>query len=805
MSVFIGIPQKRTSEVDLVKPLGQQLTTLYGSNVDYEKDLESLDKLRKEATFKGIDGKVTSTLSALQKYYDQLKLFSEKCPNDDVPINFKWKDSFEKTSYTFIPSSSTSQIIQLLSYERLCVLFNIGASYSEIAAALVNEDVHNEHALQMAVKNFQIAAGIFSNLKTEVPASLGSRCNHVDLNPNVLNVLQLIMLAQAQEAICIKASSMSDVSLSKIASQCSDYYNECYKLIQVNKNIWPSKEWTNHIHARHLVYMGISDFHQSAVALASKKYGDEISRLKHAVECFQQAELLTPQPEHIQQYVKKASRRCEEAIKENDFIYHARIPEYRLLDLIERFSLVNIAPVAQKFAPDSADLFSDLMPIKFQQAWQKFDARRQEIVSKELAGLQEATANLNAILASLNLPASLEDAPGVDLPQSLKDKSKYVRQKGGINHITRLIDELPDLLRRNKEILNEIERSLKKEEAQDDAGREKYGKKKWSRQPSRVLNKAWKEYVDKYHTTIRNAMDADEKVKRKFKDHETEISLLSNESLEAIRDAIPSGYQGNNYSNAPCVSRLRKLMQDVGDLKQSRQDLENKFKNLDLTQIKKRFEDASKNQVVPFDDNAMIAEVMGEVFGPLEKRARESREQQDALIKEIQCANEDFLDIRGQSDSSAHTRDDFFRRLASAHDAFNDLLRHLQEGTKFYNDLTEILVNVQTKVDDFCASRKIEHDEYVKSFGDTPAKEVEKPPPASVAPASAPPASGGGEQMSQQVPYFPPPPLPTMPYGYGTYHPGAYPMQAHPGYAPGYPYPGYHTLPYSHPQQQPPK
>lgn len=812
MAKFISITQKKSAEVDLVKPLGQLLATYYGGEqTDQAEALETLNKLRKEATFKGIEGKASTTLNALQRYYDQIKKFTDKCPIDDVPINFKWKDSFERASYSFLPGSSTSQIIQSLAYERLNVLFNLGACYSEVAATLVDEDIHNDHALQIAAKHFQVAAGIFLALKTEVPAVLGQRCNHLDLNPSILNILHYLMLGQAQEVIVMKASSsMSDSSLSKIASQCSDYYDECHKLIQVAKTLWINKDWQNHIYSKHICYQAVSNYHQSAVLKANKKYGDEIAFLKHANENFETAHSRSTPSDFLQQYQKKISRRYEEAVKENNFIYHARIPDYNLLDSVERFSLVQPVPLANKFSPDSQDLFEGLLPLRVQQVMQKLDARKQEIVNTQGASLAEATGNLRAILASLNLPASLEDAPGVDLPQSLKDKSKYLRQKGGIQHVSRLIEELPDLLKRNTEILNEIEQSLANEEKQDNERREKYGKSKWTRQPSSKLNQAWKDHVRKYQETIKAAMAADEKVKGKFKNNEHEFHLLSSESPTAIAEAIPAGYQGHNCSNAPCVLKLRRLMADVKQLEKSREELEARFKNADFEPVKRRFLELYSSNDSQVNEASQIAEVLGNVFGPLEKEARDSLHKQEELVKEIQLTNDDFVELRGGSSSAAVERDQFFSRLATAYDAYNDLLKHLQEGTKFYNDLTQILVGLQTKVDDFVYSRRVEADELIKNLGDTPSstsKLQEQPPSA--------PATGGGEQPAPAyAPYFPPPPLPNMPHSYNTYHPGAYASAPqgyyyppHQGQAPYHP--GYNTMPspyYSHPPapQNPP-
>lgn len=61
-----------------------------------------------------------------------------------------------------------------------------------------------------------------------------------------------------------------------------------------------------------------------------------------------------------------------------------------------------------------------------------------------------------SVLASLNLPAALEDTSGNSLPQSLVDKASSVRDNGGIKELERMIQELPDLLQRNKDILDEV-------------------------------------------------------------------------------------------------------------------------------------------------------------------------------------------------------------------------------------------------------------------------------------------------------------------------------------------------------------
>jgi programmed cell death 6-interacting protein len=85
------------------------------------------------------------------------------------------------------------------------------------------------------------------------------------------------------------------------------------------------------------------------------------------------------------------------------------------------------------------------------------DVRKTEMVNSRVGQIREASQLLNSILASLNLPAALEDAQGSsDVPQSLKEKAQTVTESGGVSQLQRLIGEMPELVQRNKEILDEV-------------------------------------------------------------------------------------------------------------------------------------------------------------------------------------------------------------------------------------------------------------------------------------------------------------------------------------------------------------
>lgn len=114
-------------------------------------------------------------------------------------------------------------------YERLCVLFNIGACASEIAASTAFD---SEDSLKGAVKNYQLAAGAFTAVRDSSLTSTRNDCTF-DFYPDTLNLFISLMLAQAQELFYIKAvrEKMQDKNVAKIAAQCTEFYADALKTL----------------------------------------------------------------------------------------------------------------------------------------------------------------------------------------------------------------------------------------------------------------------------------------------------------------------------------------------------------------------------------------------------------------------------------------------------------------------------------------------------------------------------------------------------------------------------------------------
>ncbi|CAG0880578.1 unnamed protein product [Cyprideis torosa] len=832
MTDLLAVPLKKASEVSLIQPLRTIIASTFSTADKREGDqfreaIEELNTLRSNAAWKTLD-KHESSLETLCRYHDQVASLEAKIPPGEVNIQFKWKDAFDRGS---LFGARLNLTIPSFSYERVCVLFNIAALQTQIAAA---QNRQHDEGLKVATKYMQSASGIFNYLKGSVLAAI-QREPTPDLNPDTLAALSALCLAQAQELIVFKATQdrMKSGSLAKVCAGTEELYAEALKLMQKEscKAIW-EKEWLPLVAGKQGAFHGLTEMHQGAVCEQKKAIGEQISRLQFALDLLKQAQSRSGVTGFFAEDIARIERSLQSARKDNDFIYHERVPDPKLLEPIQKMSVAKPTPMKEQLSTNFTDLFAALVPVQVIQACVQFDLRKAEIVNQEVGKVKEATQLLNGVLVSLNLPAALEDSSGQAIPQSLREKAAAVREGGGVEYLRTKMAEMPELLQRNLEILNECERLLQEEGDSDIQLRSQFGTR-WTRMESAKLTEPFQNNAKKYREIVNNAMRADETVKTKFQSHESGMELLSRSEAELESQMISGGGGGSVAGQG--ASTLRRLMDQVDALKAEREVLESELRNATVN-MRPVFVNAL-SQEGSIQEQAISVEKLGEVYGPLQKEVKDSLERQEQLIAEIKSAHEAFVAERGGGSGGA--RESQLKDLAAAHDAFVELKQNLTEGAKFYNDLTHLLLTFQNKISDFCFARKTEKEELMKdltsslaktNIGETPkqpahlqANSPKPPPPArppppkiGTTPHPQPPTTTAPSAPSSALPYpvqfnatmpvpfshapypYAPPP---MPGGYNPYapQPGGYsgftPQQAYPQQPGGYPG-GY-------PQQQP--
>ncbi|XP_054462447.1 programmed cell death 6-interacting protein isoform X1 [Anoplopoma fimbria] len=813
MATFISVPLKKSSEVDLVKPLSKFITVSYPAGEEqgeYIRAVEELNKLRKNALGRPLE-KHESALELLLRYYDQLCAVEPKFPfsENQLCLTFTWKDAFDKGS---LFGGSVKLALASLGYEKTCVLFNAAALASQIAS---EQNLDSDEGLKAAAKYYQLASGAFGHIKDTVLSAL-NREPTMDIAPETVGTLKLIMLAQAQEVFFLKATSdrMKDAVIAKLANQAADYYGDACKQCQYKDNLpkyFYFQEVLSVLAAKHTIMQANAELHQSVMSKQKKRFGEEIARLQRSAELVKTVASGYDEYVSVKDLSEKINRALVAAKKDNDFIYHDRVPEVKDLEQIGKAVLVKSTPITAPLSQKFADLFEKMVPMVVQQSMSIYTQRKAETVNRLVGTMREATNLCNGVLASLNLPAALEDLSGDSIPQSIAEKARAVVQLGGLQSIEQLIRDLPELLTRNREILDESLKMLDDEETTDNELRTKFNQR-WNRTPSGDLYKPLRAEGASFRNILDKAVQADQVVRDRYTTHCDMIALLCKPENE-LNAAIPSANPTKTLQGSEVVNVLRSQLAQLDEMKKERETLEGEIKavtfDMSISFLTALGQDGAINE------EQMSLSQLDQLYGAYNQRVQTTVRTQEELLGQVQTSHQGFSSLK-QSNNEANQREEVLKKLASAHDSYVEISNNLREGTKFYNDLTEILLKFQNKCSDIVFARKTERDELLKDLQQSIAREPSAPSFNVPAYQTNPAAPAGGPtpaprtvfqpqqpQAKPQPPARPPPPSVTpqaasttpvnpQPTGPPNSNP---PPVAPPSQAQGPPYPSYQGYP----------
>ncbi|XP_037650443.1 programmed cell death 6-interacting protein isoform X2 [Sebastes umbrosus] len=750
MATFISVPLKKSSEVDLVKPLSKFVTATYPAGeeqVEYLRAVEELNKLRRNALGRPLD-KHESSLEVLLRYYDQLCAVEAKFPfsENQLCLTFTWKDAFDKGS---LFGGSVKLALASLGYEKTCVLFNAAALASQIAS---EQNLDNDEGLKAAAKFYQLASGAFGHIKDTVLSAL-NREPTMDISPETVGTLSNIMLAQAQEVFFLKATSdkMKDAVIAKLANQAADFYGDAYKQCQYKENL--PKEVLPVLAAKHCIMQANAELHQSAVAKQKKRFGEEIARLQHATKLMKTVATTYDEYVSVKDLSDKINRALTAARKDNDFIYHDRVPEVKDVEHIGKAALVKSTTITPPLSQKFTDLFEKMVPMAVQQSMGIYGQRKTETVNRLVGTMREATNLCNGVLASLNLPAALEDLSGDSIPQSIAEKARAIVQLGGLQSIEQLIRDLPELLTRNREILDESLKMLDDEETTDNDLRAKFNQR-WNRTPSGDLYKPLRAEGANFRNILDKAVQADQVVRDRYNTHCEMIALLCKPENE-LNAAIPSANPTKTLQGSEVVNVLRAQLAQLDEMKKERETLEGEIKGVTF--------DMSTTFLTALAQDGAISEEqlslsqLDQLYGAYNQRVQATIRTQEEVLGQVQTSHQEFSSLK-QSNTEANQREEVLKKLASAHDSYVEISNNLREGTKFYNDLTEILLKFQNKCSDIVFARKTERDELLKDLQQSIAREPSAPSFNVPAYQSTPAAPAGGPTPAPRTVFSQQPP-----------------------------------------------
>lgn len=189
---------------------------------------------------------------------------------------------------------------------------------------------------------------------------------------------------------------MKPGSLLKIAAQCSDMYNEALKFMSKDnvKGIW-EKEWIPLVTGKGLGFAALGQFYAAESAKEDSSFGEQISRLREAAKLMDQSNSYYSNGFSEESILIKKS--LESAVKDNDFIYHERIVDFKSLAPLQKICLAKPTNIGgTHLSARFKDLFESLVPVAVQNALSTFESRKNDVVNIDVSRMREYSQLMNA-------------------------------------------------------------------------------------------------------------------------------------------------------------------------------------------------------------------------------------------------------------------------------------------------------------------------------------------------------------------------------------------------------------------------
>ncbi|XP_018319795.1 rhophilin-2 isoform X2 [Agrilus planipennis] len=252
---MIPLGLKETKEIDFREPFKDFILEHYSEDANkYDEIISEFMDIRQAMRVPLRDN---SGIALLFKYFNQLYFVERRFfpPDRSLGIYFEWFDSL-----TGVPSCQRT-----VAFEKACVLFNIGAIYTQIGT---KQDRRTSKGLDSAVDSFLRAAGTFRYIQenfTNAPS--------MDLGPEMLEMLIQLMLAQARECLLEKLDLQSkekrtvDVCLD--LAQEASYLGECYTHVHQIITHPSVKDfvpfgWISLLQMKHEYFTAMAHFHAAS-------------------------------------------------------------------------------------------------------------------------------------------------------------------------------------------------------------------------------------------------------------------------------------------------------------------------------------------------------------------------------------------------------------------------------------------------------------------------------------------------------------------------------------------------------------
>ncbi|KAJ1720603.1 bck1-like resistance to osmotic shock [Coemansia erecta] len=462
----IAIPFKKTAEVDWVRPLRQYIARTYQEDPDaYAADCQMLQRMRQD--MRGANADETGR-DLIFRYYSHLEALEPRFRINEqgVKVTFMWSDAFT--------NESTQQ--HSLAFEKAGVLFNLAVAFAMHGARLFSDSSSEMEltTVHMAGIYFQVAADRFHYLNENF-----LHAPSLDLQQETVNVLNGMMMAQAQECALIKSrlEKKKANTLSKLAQQAALMYSNVYDNLKaiIDTHQLP-RGWLLLTETKLRYYQAMAQYHEAHVDESKNRYGSSIARYSLADQHAREATKLVGQftetffsttnladdlcPESVQglqemitHLAANITEELNRANNDNDVIYNEPVPNTSTLPALEAASVVSNFDINKFYASEErsnvvgGELFSRLIPMSVHESSSLYSEEMAKMLRAEEDKVNLADGELQDAFSFMKMPGSLKR---FERPLSLSGHDG----RSGVNAI---ISELADPSRAVREAANSVQ------------------------------------------------------------------------------------------------------------------------------------------------------------------------------------------------------------------------------------------------------------------------------------------------------------------------------------------------------------
>ena len=615
-----------------------------------------------------------------------------------------------------------------LRFELVNVLFNLAAMYSQLA---LSSNRATTDGLKNAANNFCFAAGVINHLQKNIIPDLRTTPPE-DMDDSTLQSLEYLMLAQAQELFWQKAvrDGLKDASIAKLAAKVSDLYSDAGDWALKSDSV--SSEWIHHINAKHHHFAAAAQYRAACNCLEKRNYGEEVGRLRDSLSCINEA---MKESRYINKMVladlnglkSRVTEELKRAEKDNDTIY--LVPELTKseLKILDRISMVEAK--VPKEVSQSQDLLGDhgsslgkplfakLVPYSVHVAASIYADRRDRLVNNTIiTPLETLNQSIHEALANLNLPGSLQalEKP-LGLPPSLASHADEVRQGNGVQKLYTAIADTEKLKASNRALYQEGIDLLRTEAGEDESARRKFGTDRWNRQPGKEALPKLYSQVNDIDGYLKQADSSDRLVQTRLRENETLIRLLSGTARD-LEDYVPSSRRATMTAKVEReANALRATLNEVTRLESRRR------KNVETLRMKAKEDDVNPELLKEagrlereYPMQPVSASQFESLFNERLKKYDVDQQQlkseegdQTRLLQRVSETNAGFQNAK-KGDGSSKEREQALQDLENAYTTYKDIMRNLETGRKFYNDLSAITTRFRDECRNFAYARRTE-------------------------------------------------------------------------------------------------